>query len=56
MPLSQYLRLLKIDGIFVQVGAPERPLPPLAAGLLIAKSVKVTGTSISSPEDIRRML
>lgn len=56
MPLSQYLRLLKTDGTFVQVGAPEGPLPPLSAGLLIAKSVKVTGSSIGSPEDIRRML
>lgn len=56
MPLSQYLRLLKTDGTFVMVGAPEKPLPPLAAYSLIQKGVKVTGSSIGSPDDIRKML
>lgn len=56
MPLAQYLRLLKLDGAFVQVGAPEKPLPPLAAWSLIQKGVKVTGSNIGSPGDIRRML
>lgn len=56
MPLGQYLRLLKRDGTFVQVGAPEQPLPALTAWSLIQKSVKVTGSSIGSPEDIRQML
>ncbi|KAK1150021.1 hypothetical protein N8T08_003579 [Aspergillus melleus] len=56
MPLSGYLRLLKLDGTFVQVGAPEQPLPALTAWSLIQKSVKVTGSSIGSPEDIREML
>ncbi|PLB49612.1 GroES-like protein [Aspergillus steynii IBT 23096] len=56
MPLSQYLRLLKVDGTFVQVGAPEKPLPGLPAWSLIQKSVKVTGSSIGSPGEIREML
>lgn len=56
MPLAQYLRLLKRDGTFIQVGAPEHPLPPLAAWSLIQKSVKVTGSNIGSPDDIRQML
>lgn len=56
MPLSQYLRLLKTDGTFVMVGVPEKPLPPLAAYSLIQKSVKVTGSSIGSPDEIRKML
>jgi alcohol dehydrogenase (NADP+) len=56
MPLGQYLRLLKRDGVFVQVGAPEDALPPLMAWSLIQKSVKVTGSNIGSPEDIRQML
>lgn len=56
MPLAQYLRLLKRDGVFVQVGAPEDALPPLTAFSLIQKSVKVTGSNIGSPEDIRQML
>ncbi|KAI9043544.1 NAD(P)-dependent alcohol dehydrogenase [Aspergillus affinis] len=56
MPLGGYLRLLKLDGTFVQVGAPEQPLPALTAWSLIQKSVKVTGSSFGSPEDIRLML
>lgn len=56
MPLGQYLRLLKVDGTFVQVGAPEKPLPPLMAWSLIQKGVKVTGSNIGSPDDIREML
>lgn len=56
MPLTQYLRLLKRDGTFIQVGAPEDALPPLTAWSLIQKSVKVTGSNIGSPEEIREML
>lgn len=56
MPFADYLRLLKRDGIFVQVGAPEDALPALPAFSLIQKGVKVTGSSIGSTEDIRQML
>ncbi|KAI9366992.1 chaperonin 10-like protein [Aspergillus egyptiacus] len=56
MPLSGYLRLLKRNGVFVQVGAPEEPLPALRAFSLIQKGVKVTGSNIGSPQDIRAML
>ncbi|KAL5334848.1 hypothetical protein BJX70DRAFT_391091 [Aspergillus crustosus] len=56
MPLSGYLRLLKRNGVFVQVGAPEEPLPALRAFSLIQKGVKVTGSNIGSPGDIRAML
>ncbi|EYE94951.1 NAD(P)-dependent alcohol dehydrogenase [Aspergillus ruber CBS 135680] len=56
MPLSGYLRLLKTDGVFVQVGAPEQPLPPVMAFSLIQKGVKITGSNIGSTEDIREML
>jgi alcohol dehydrogenase (NADP+) len=56
MPLAQYLRLLKVDGVFVQVGAPEGPLPPILAWPLIQKGIKVTGSSIGSPNEIREML
>jgi alcohol dehydrogenase (NADP+) len=48
--------LLKRDGVFVQVGAPEEALPPLMAWSLISKGVKVTGSNIGSPGDIRDML
>ncbi|KAJ6151793.1 8-hydroxygeraniol dehydrogenase [Penicillium chermesinum] len=56
MPFAQYLRLLKRNGTFVQVGAPEDALPALPAYSLIQKGVKVTGSNIGSPEDIRQML
>ncbi|PYH90373.1 GroES-like protein [Aspergillus ellipticus CBS 707.79] len=56
MPLEGYLKLLKVDGTFVQVGAPEKPLPRLMAWALIQKAVKVTGSNIGSREDIREML
>jgi alcohol dehydrogenase (NADP+) len=56
LPLSQYLRLLKVGGTFVQVGAPEGPLPGLPAWSLIQKEVQVTGSNIGSPDDIREML
>lgn len=56
MPLAGYLRLLKRDGVFVQVGAPEDALPALMAFSLIQKGVKVTGSSIGSPEELRMML
>ncbi|KAJ5757115.1 uncharacterized protein N7511_007297 [Penicillium nucicola] len=56
MPLAGYLRLLKRDGVFVQVGAPEEALPPLMAWSLISKGVKVTGSNIGSPGDVRDML
>ncbi|PWY77100.1 GroES-like protein [Aspergillus heteromorphus CBS 117.55] len=56
MPLEGYLKLLKMDGTFVQVGAPEKPLPRLMAWALIQKGVKVTGSNIGSREDISEML
>lgn len=56
MPLAGYLRLLKRGGVFVQVGAPEDPLPALRAFSLIQKGVLVTGSSIGSPAEIREML
>ncbi|CRG91814.1 NADP-dependent alcohol dehydrogenase 6 [Talaromyces islandicus] len=56
MPLGQYLRLLKVGGTFVQVGAPEGPLPQIHAWSLIQKGIQLTGSNVGSPEDIRQML
>lgn len=56
MPLSQYLRLLKTNGQFIQVGAPEDPFPAVKLWPLIQKGVKISGSSIGSPEEIRQML
>lgn len=56
LPLSKYLHLLKVGGTYVQVGAPEGPLPGLHAWSLIQKEIQVTGSNIGSPDDIRQML
>ena len=56
MPLSKYLRLLRTNGTFIQVGAPEGDLPPIAAFALIAKGCKIGGSQIGSPKDIEEML
>ena len=56
MPLAQYLQLLRVDGQFIQVGAPEDQIPGFSAFALIAKGVKVGGSAIGSPEEIRKML
>lgn len=56
MPLESYLRLLRTHGTFVQVGAPEDKLPPIAAFALIGKGCKIAGSQIGSPADIEAML
>ena len=56
MPLSRYLRMLKVRGQFVQVGAPEDPIPAFRAYALIGKGVSISGSSIGSPAEIRDML
>jgi alcohol dehydrogenase (NADP+) len=56
MPLAQYLSLLRTDGTFVQVGAPEDKLPALNAFHFMSKGVKMTGSSIGSPAEIEEML
>ncbi|KAF1842829.1 alcohol dehydrogenase-like protein [Cucurbitaria berberidis CBS 394.84] len=56
MPLESYLRLLRTNGTFIQVGAPEDKLPPIAAFGLIGKGCKIGGSQIGSPKDIEYML
>lgn len=56
MPLQKYLFLLGFNGTFVQVGAPEDPVPGFNAFGLIGKRVKITGSMIGSPQEIKDML
>lgn len=56
MPLSKYLQLLRTNGRFIQVGAPEEAIPSFRIGALIAKAVKIEGSSIGSPREIQQML
>ncbi|KAK4186498.1 chaperonin 10-like protein [Podospora australis] len=55
MPVQDYLRLLKFDGTFVQVGLPDDGFPTFQQMPLIFKRVKITGSLIGSPNDIREM-
>ena len=56
MPIQGYLTLLRNHGEFIQVGAPEDPIPPFQAFALIGKGVKMGGSIIGSPAEIRNML
>jgi alcohol dehydrogenase (NADP+) len=56
MPIAKYIRLLKVQGKFIQVGAPEGPIPAVSSGLLIWKGITIGGSATGSPEDIRAML
>ena len=56
MPLQRYLNLLKLNGQFIQVGAPEDLFPAFRVYPLIGKAVKIGGSSIGSPNEIRQML
>ena len=56
MPLSEYLSLLRTNGAFVQLGAPEDFLPAVNAFSLIGKGVTISGSLIGPPAQIREML
>lgn len=55
MPFNEYLSLLDLDGTFIQVGAPDDGLPQIQQFALIFNRIKLTGSLIGSPEDIREM-
>lgn len=55
-PMAQYLNLLDVGGIFVQVGAPEDPLPSFPAFALIMKKLRIGGSLIGGRKMIREML
>lgn len=57
MPLTQYLGLLKVGGTFTQVGAPDGGnLPPVNAFTLIIGGIKIGGSAIGAPWELREML
>ncbi|KAL9075476.1 MAG: hypothetical protein Q9161_001548 [Pseudevernia consocians] len=56
MPLEQYLSLLRTNGTFIQVGAPEDSMPAFNAFSLIAKGCKIGGSAIGAPHEIEEML
>ncbi|KAF4212490.1 hypothetical protein CNMCM8980_000924 [Aspergillus fumigatiaffinis] len=56
MPIVQYCSLLRTDGAFVQMGAPEDGALEIPAFALIGRRVKMGGSLIGSPSEIREML
>jgi alcohol dehydrogenase (NADP+) len=53
--LNAYLNLLKRDGTLTLVGAPERPLPVAAFGLLFGRR-RLTGSAIGGIRETQEML
>ncbi|KAH6871320.1 chaperonin 10-like protein [Thelonectria olida] len=55
--LNAYLSLLGSCGTFIQVGFSDTgSLPPIAPNILIRKGIRVGGSMIGSPREIRQML
>ncbi|KIV93902.1 hypothetical protein PV10_05078 [Exophiala mesophila] len=55
MPFADYLGMLRLEGILVQIGLPEGELPFRASSLTGARR-RVAGSFIGSPREIREML
>ncbi|KIL84577.1 nadp-dependent alcohol dehydrogenase [Fusarium avenaceum] len=57
MPLDGYLKLLKVGGTLIQVGAPdEGKLPAMNIFTMLMGGLKFAGSGIGSPSEIRDML
>ncbi|KAI9150236.1 zinc-binding alcohol dehydrogenase [Paramyrothecium foliicola] len=56
MPLGGYMSMLRRNGVLVQVGLPEDGVLQIPAGALVKGSVKLQGSLIGSPEELREML
>lgn len=54
--LEQYLSLLDVNGVLIQVGAPEDPIPAFNAFSLLRKNLKIGGSLIGSRKNCREML
>lgn len=54
--MKDYLSLLRRDGVFIQVGNPDDGVFAVPAPSLIMGRVKLTGSLIGSPHEIRQML
>lgn len=56
MPLTSYLKLLRVGGKLIQVGLPEGPLPQISANILTGNGIFLGGSGIGSPAEVREML
>ncbi|KAJ6788947.1 hypothetical protein PWT90_05199 [Aphanocladium album] len=56
VPLSHYLKLLRVHGDYVQVGLPDQALPMVHALELSVRNIRLSGTFFGSPSQIAEML
>lgn len=56
LQLDKYMNLLDVNGIIIQVGAPEDPLPSFYAFSLILKNLKIGGSLIGGRQMMKEML
>lgn len=56
MPILDYINLLRPSGTFIQLGNPEDGTLDIPVPALIMKGVKLGGSLIGSPSEIREML
>ncbi|KAL9570426.1 hypothetical protein ACKAV7_005434 [Fusarium commune] len=56
LPIADYISLLDVNGTFIQLGAPEDPIPSFSAFSLLRKNIKLGGSLIGSRKNIKEML
>lgn len=56
MPIVDYTALLRTNGSFIQLGLPDDGSMEIPAVHLILKGIKLTGSLVGSPSEIREML
>lgn len=56
MPIVDYASLLRTNGSFLQLGVPEDGTLEIPAVSLILKGIKLSGSLVGSPSEIREML
>lgn len=55
MPIVDYTSLLRTNGTFIQLGLPDDGALEIPAVHLILKGIKLTGSLVGSPSEIREM-
>lgn len=56
MPLTQYCSLLRFQGAFVQLAAPDDGVLQVPAFVVLPRGLKFCGSMIGSPDEVRDML
>lgn len=56
VPMADYLSLMRVDGVLIQLGAPDDGEFSVPAMPLVLRNVRIEGSLIGSPRDIKGML